>query len=104
MLLSVSVKNKCFDRAGAEGNRPWRQVDSIWWDATYEDFGLKKDARSIQGLLQFCDILGGPKFEVRVNINDPVRARAGTGARPPASTSTGETSPTSGSPPRSSRT
>lgn len=75
MLLSVSIKNKRFDRAGAEDNRPWRQVDSIWWDATYEAFGLKKDARSIQGLLQFCDLFGDPKFEVRVNINDPVRAR-----------------------------
>ncbi|MDG1491532.1 MAG: hypothetical protein P8R43_06540 [Planctomycetota bacterium] len=74
-VLSVSISNKRFDRAGAEDNRPWRQVDTIWWDTTYEAYGLQKDARSIQGLLQFCDLFGDTKFEVKVNINDPIRAK-----------------------------
>jgi len=74
-ILSVAIRNKRFDRDGAEDNRPWRQVDTIWWDATYEAYGLHKDARSIQGLLQFCDLFGDTQFEVKVNINDPVRAK-----------------------------
>ncbi len=73
--MSVAISNKRFDRAGAEDNRPWRQVDTVWWDTTYEAYGLQKDARSIQGLLQFCDLFGDPQFEVKVNINDPVRAK-----------------------------
>ncbi len=74
-VLSVAISNKRFDRDGAEDNRPWRQVDTVWWDASYEAYGLHKDARSIQGLLQFCDLFGDTQFEVKVNINDPVRAK-----------------------------
>ena len=82
-LLSVTVRNKRFDKNGSEDDRPWRQVATIWWDATYEAYELEKDTRSIQGVLQFCDLFGDPQFECRVTLNETLRVggkhRAPTG-------------------------
>ncbi|MDB4538520.1 hypothetical protein N9226_00175 [bacterium] len=72
-ILAVTVKNKRFDRNGSEDDRPWRNVATIWWDAVYETYELEKDARSVQGILQFCDLFGDPQFECRVTINEPIR-------------------------------
>lgn len=72
-ILAVTVKNKRFDRTGSEDDRPWRNVATVWWDAVYEAYELEKDARSVQGILQFCDLFGDPQFECRVTINEPIR-------------------------------
>lgn len=72
-LLAVTVKNKRFDRNGSEDERPGRKTPTIWWDAVYEPYELKSDTRSVQGVLQFCDLFGDPQFECRVTINEPIR-------------------------------
>lgn len=72
-LLAVTIKNKRFDRDGSEDERPGRRTPTIWWDAVYEPYELKSDTRSVQGILQFCDLFGDPQFECRVTINEPIR-------------------------------
>ncbi len=72
-ILTVDVTSKRFDPARTDGDpKTWKFEDNIWWDATYTAVGLEKDARSIKGVLKFCDLFGEPQFQVRVTIDDPI--------------------------------
>lgn len=69
-VVAVVVSNKRFDPSDVHASK---FEDNIWWDATYTATGLSKPARSIKGVLQFCDLFGDPRFQVRVTIDDPVK-------------------------------
>lgn len=68
-VLAVTITDKRFDPSNA---RARKYEDNIWWDAEYTATGLTKPARSIKGVLQFCDLFGDPQFQVRVTLDDPI--------------------------------
>jgi len=68
-VLEVVVRNKRFSPSNA---RAGQYQDYLWWDAEYTAKGLGRTARSIKGILSFCDLFGDPKFQVRVTLNDPL--------------------------------
>lgn len=72
-VILVEVKNKRWDPSNISG-RNSKFEDNIWWDATYTGRGLAKDARSIKGVLKFCDLFGDPQFQIRVTIDEPIKA------------------------------
>jgi hypothetical protein len=72
-VLSVTILNKRFDPSNP-GSRKYE--DNIWWDAEYTATGLAKPARSIKGVLKFCDLFGDPRFQVRVTLDDPIAPKA----------------------------
>lgn len=72
-VLTVTVTNKRFDPSNA---RARKYEDNIWWDAEYTASGLQRPARSIKGVLKFCDLFGDPRFQVRVTIDDPIKPEA----------------------------
>lgn len=65
--ITVTIANKTFEEGRFE--------DSIWWDATYSS-NLKKTARSIKGVLQFCDLFGDPKFQISVTVDRRISPEA----------------------------
>lgn len=67
-LVEVKIANK---RYQASDPHSGRYEDYIWYDATYVS-KLKKKTRSVKGIMQFCDLFGEPKFQIRVTINDPI--------------------------------
>ena len=69
-VLTVAITNKRFDPSDAHSGK---YDDNIWWNAEYTAIGLKKPARSIKGVLKFCDLFGDPRFQVRVTIDDPIK-------------------------------
>lgn len=69
-VLTVTITNKRFDPSNARGGK---FEDNIWWDAEYTAAGLQRPARSIKGVLKFCDLFGDPRFQVRVTIDDPIK-------------------------------
>lgn len=71
-LLTVVVSNKRFDPSDSNMEK---FEDNVWWDAEYTASGLQKPARSIKGVLCFCDLFGDPQFQVRVTIDDPMKPR-----------------------------
>jgi hypothetical protein len=77
-VLTVVVSNKRFDPSNA---RSGKYEDNIWWDAEYTATGLSKPARSIKGVLMFCDLFGDPRFQVRVTIDDPIKPNAKANAQ-----------------------
>jgi hypothetical protein len=77
-VLTVVVSNKRFDPSNA---RSGKYEDNIWWDAEYTATGLSKPARSIKGVLKFCDLFGDPRFQVRVTIDDPIKPNAKANAQ-----------------------
>lgn len=72
-ILLVDVTNKRFDptRTGSDPSA-WKLEDNIWWDAHYTATGLGRAARSIKGVLKFCDLFGDPIFQVKVTIDEPI--------------------------------
>jgi len=75
-VLTVEVTNKRFDpsRTGSDPSR-WKLEDNIWWDATYTAVTLERPARSIKGVLKFCDLFGDPQFQVRVTLDDAIEPK-----------------------------
>lgn len=71
-VLTVRVTNKRFDPADWSRQK---YEDNIWWDATYTARTLEKPARSIKGVLKFCDLFGDPQFQVRVTLDDPIEPK-----------------------------
>lgn len=69
-VLTVTITNKRFDPSNVRASK---YEDNIWWDAEYTATGLSKPARSIKGVLKFCDLFGDPRFQVRVTIDDPIK-------------------------------
>jgi hypothetical protein len=69
-VLTVTITNKRFDPSNA---RARKYEDNIWWDVEYTATGLQRPARSIKGVLMFCDLFGDPRFQVRVTIDDPIQ-------------------------------
>ena len=69
-VLSVVVSNKRWDPANVDLNK---FEDNIWWDAVYTGAQLQRSARSIKGILCFCDLFGDPRFQVQVTIDDPIK-------------------------------
>lgn len=67
-LVEVNGTNKRYQASDAPSGR---YNDYIWYDATYTS-RLKKKTRSIKGIMQFCDLFGEPKFQIRVTIDDPI--------------------------------
>ncbi len=70
--ITVTVTNKRFQDSDPSNGT---YEDNIWWDASYTS-KLKKTARSLKGVLQFCDLFGEPKFQLLVTIDDPVAPQA----------------------------
>lgn len=68
-ILTVAIIGKRFKAANP---RAGTYQDSIWWDAEYTANQLEKPARSIKGVLEFCDLFGDPQFQVRVTLDDPI--------------------------------
>lgn len=68
-VLAVVITDKQFNPSNP---RAGTYEDSIYWNADYTATGLQKPARSIKGVLKFCDLFGDPQFQVRVTIDDPI--------------------------------
>ncbi len=79
-LIEAKISNKRYEPKDIHSGI---YSDYIWYDATYTS-RLKKNTRSLKGVLIFCDLFGEPKFQLRVtldNLIEPGRAitKAGVG-------------------------
>lgn len=63
-LIRAEVSNK---RVREMDYREW-----ILWDVNYVPDKLEKPARSVKGVLEFADLFGEIKFQVRTTIDEPI--------------------------------
>jgi hypothetical protein len=47
--------------------------ENIWLDVEWNPIKLKKPARSIKGILMFCDLFGDMKFRISTTINNQLK-------------------------------
>ena len=66
--ITVKVSNKRFQASDTDLGR---FNDFVWYDAMFSS-QLKKRTRSIKGVMQFCDLFGEPRFQIRVTLDDPI--------------------------------
>lgn len=64
-IISIKLLNK--RTVKAEYN------ENIWFDIEWTPIKLKKPARSIKGIIEFCDLFGEAKFRISKTITDPLK-------------------------------
>jgi len=60
-IIAVKITNKRYDKGDYKAN--------IWFDIEWTPVKLKKSARSVKGILEFCDLFGDVKFKIGKTID-----------------------------------
>jgi hypothetical protein len=60
-IITIKITNKRYDKGDYK--------EYIWFDVEWMPVKLKKPARSVKGILEFCDLFGDVKYKIGKTIN-----------------------------------